>query len=84
MLQALGGPNIDHCASIVGIIGRWIVGSIDRWALTSLNSLRSVNKHAHFVPRKLGHGGGYYVYVFVEGGIVSGYRGLIWGYRGLI
>ena len=45
--------------SIIDNIDRRSLKIVDRWTLTSLNSLRSVNKHAHFVPRKLGHGGGY-------------------------
>ena len=48
------------------IVGSLIVDIVDRWTLTSSNSLRSVTNHAHFVPRKLGHGGGYiHIYTYI-------------------
>ena len=58
------------------IVGSLIVDIVDRWTLTSSNSLRSVTNHAHFVPRKLGHGGGYilymYIYLFIIINIIYG------------
>ena len=62
------GSRPDSLAALILIVDQPIIDNVDRrslkivdrWTLTSLNSLRSVNKHAHFVPRKLGHGGGFF------------------------